>query len=71
MAAVSEIAEREDEDHSYVGRMLNLTLLEPEIVAAILDVTLPQSVKLHDLAINPPVSWKDQRARLTCSVPTS
>jgi hypothetical protein len=39
---VSEVdALREAVDDSYVSRMVNLTTLAPDIVAAILDETLP------------------------------
>jgi hypothetical protein len=63
-ASVCDLAAREAEDRSYVGRMLNLTLLAPDIVAAILDQTLPESARLLDLAINPPLLWQEQRLML-------
>lgn len=59
-ASMSEIARREGTDHSYVARHINLTLLAPDIVAAILDETLPDGVRLHALSINPPALWEDQ-----------
>ena len=37
---MKEIARREGVDDSYVSRMVNLTSLAPDIVAAILDETL-------------------------------
>ena len=43
------IALREGIDDSYVSRMVNLTTLAPDIVAAILDETLPEVVTLFDL----------------------
>lgn len=49
--------------HSYVARHINLTLLAPDIVAAILDETLPEGVQLLSLAVNPPMLWEDQRQR--------
>lgn len=60
-ASMSDIARREDTNFSYVARHINLTLLAPDIVAAILDETLPEGVQLMDLAINPPMLWQDQR----------
>jgi hypothetical protein len=45
-------------------RMLNLTTLAPDIVAAILDATLPQHVTVHELAISPPALWEEQRERI-------
>ena len=56
-----EIADREGVDNSYVSRMINLTCLAPDIVAAILDDTLPDHVTLFDLAVDPPRLWEAQR----------
>ena len=60
-ASMCDIAHREHTNHSYVARHINLTLLAPDIVAAILDETLPEGVQLRSLAINPPMLWEDQR----------
>ncbi len=60
VASMSEIARRESTDHSYVARHINLTLLAPDIVAAILNETLPDGVRLHALSINPPALWQEQ-----------
>ncbi len=48
----------------YVSRMVNLTTLAPDIVAAILDDALPNQVTLFDLAVDPPALWDEQRARV-------
>lgn len=58
-------AEREGMDRAYVSRMVNLTTLAPDIVAAILDETLPPEVTLFDLASGTPLLWDEQRARLS------
>ncbi len=50
---LTEIATLEGVDNSYVSRMVNLTSLAPDIVAAILDDTLPNYITLFDLA-DPP-----------------
>lgn len=63
-ASMSEIARREGTDHSYVARHINLTLLAPDIVAAILNEELPDGVRLHALSINPPTLWEMQRQSL-------
>jgi hypothetical protein len=42
----------------------DLTTLAPDIVAAILDETLPPHVTVHELAISPPVLWGEQRQRI-------
>jgi len=62
--SMKEIARREGVDDSYVSRMVNLTTLAPDIVAAILDETLPEEVTLFDLAAGTPVLWEDQRGRV-------
>jgi hypothetical protein len=64
VSSLREIAQRDGADHSYVAKHLNLTLLAPDIVAAILEDALPDGVRLSALLINPPVSWEDQRAAL-------
>lgn len=52
--SLREIARREGVDGSYVSRMVNLTTLAPDIVAAILYDALPSHVTLFDLAVDPP-----------------
>lgn len=64
VGSISETAQREKVDHSYVARMMNLTSLAPDIVAAILDESLPAETALLDLAFNPPVRWVEQRQLL-------
>jgi hypothetical protein len=63
-SSMSDIARREGGDHSYVARMLNLTTLAPDIIAAILDEAVPPEVRLVDLAISPPLLWSEQREQL-------
>ncbi|MCI0559121.1 MAG: hypothetical protein MN733_11545 [Nitrososphaera sp.] len=41
-------------DSNYVSQMVNLTALAPDIVAAILDESLPPGVKLFNIAVDPP-----------------
>jgi hypothetical protein len=55
--SLKAIALRERVDDSYVSRMVNLTTLAPDIVAAILDETLPPEVTLFDLASGTPLLW--------------
>lgn len=62
--SVREIAVREGVDSSYVSRMVNLTTLAPDIVAAILDDVLPNHITLFDIAVDPPVLWEEQRERI-------
>lgn len=60
--SLTEVAEREGMDRAYVSRMVNLTTLAPDIVAAILDETLPPEVTLFELASGTPLLWEEQRA---------
>ncbi|SFM16298.1 LacI family transcriptional regulator [Nitrosomonas communis] len=62
--SLREIAAREGIDNSYVSRMVNLTMLAPDIVAAILDDALPNHITLFDLAVDPPVLWEEQKERI-------
>ncbi len=55
--SLTENAKREGVDNSYVSRMVNLTTLAPDIVAAILDDTLPDTITLLELAADQPVLW--------------
>jgi len=59
--SLRELARREGVDSSYVSRMVNLTALAPDIVAAILDETMPPEVTLFDLAVDLPALWVEQR----------
>jgi hypothetical protein len=59
--SMNEIASRERIDDSYMSRMVHLTTLAPDIVAAILDETLPPEVTLFELAAGTPLLWKEQR----------
>ena len=62
--SLKEIAVREGIDNSYVSRMVNLTTLAPDIVAAILDDALPNHLTLFDLAVDPPALWEKQWGRV-------
>ena len=54
-------------DDSYVSRMVNLTALAPDIVAAILDETLSPEVTLFGLAAGTPLLWVDHWGKVTKS----
>jgi hypothetical protein len=59
--SVAEIAAAEKINASYVGRVLRLTLLSPEIVEAILDGRQPADLQLEDLLRPFPIGWREQR----------
>jgi hypothetical protein len=60
VSSMKEIARRDGIDDSYVSRMVNLTTLAPDIVAAILNETLPPEVTLFDLTAGTPLVWEEQ-----------
>jgi len=51
-------------DSGYVSRMVNLTTLAPDIVAVILDDTLPSDLTLFDFAVDPPALCEEQLLRV-------
>ncbi|MEI7843238.1 MAG: LacI family transcriptional regulator [Gallionellaceae bacterium] len=64
VSTLRELAIREGVDNSYITRMVNLTTLAPEIIAAILDDALPNNITLFELAVNLPVLWDEQFKRV-------
>jgi len=68
-ATIAEIAAAEKINESYVGRVLRLTLLAPDIVEAILCGRQSAETTLPALMRSFPVGWRDQRAEmLGCSI---
>lgn len=62
VATLNEIAQQHDCTQGYVGRVLKLSLLAPDIVAAILAGRQPRSMTLATLfARIMPLSWREQR----------
>jgi len=63
-ASISEMAAAERIDRGYLGRLLQLTLLAPDIVEAILDGRQPEGLGLPALLEPLSVAWPEQRAWL-------
>jgi len=63
-ATIAEIAAAEKINESYVGRVLRLTLLAPDIVEAILEGRHPPQVTLAVLMRPFAVEWREQRAKM-------
>lgn len=59
-ATIREIANSEQINESYVGRVLRLTLLAPDLVEAILGGRQPMSLQLDGLMRRFPVEWREQ-----------
>jgi hypothetical protein len=62
---IREIAVAEKINESYVGRVLRLTLLAPDIVEGILSGRQPAELQLDALLRRFPVDWRQQREQLT------
>jgi len=63
-ASLSELAAAEKIDRSYLGKMLRLTLLAPDIVEAILDGLQPKGLGLPELMETLSVEWSSQRRKV-------
>jgi len=62
-ATINEVAEQEGVTGPYVYRLLRLTCLAPDIVAAILDGRQPKGAALADLSREVPLNWSEQQAQ--------
>lgn len=60
-SSLKELTVREGIGNNCVSRMVNLTTLAPDIVAAIPDDVMPNHVTLIDLAVDPPALWDEPR----------
>ncbi len=59
--SINQIAEAEKIDRAYICRLLNLTLLAPEITQALLEGRQPRGLRLEDLTKAIPAGWAEQR----------
>ncbi|MBF0628727.1 MAG: hypothetical protein HQL91_10985 [Magnetococcales bacterium] len=60
---LSEIAAKEKIGETYAGRILELSLLSPEIVEAILDGRQPVGLSLREFAKGIPLAWEEQKVK--------
>jgi 1-acyl-sn-glycerol-3-phosphate acyltransferase len=60
-SSIREIAQAEKINESYVGRVLRLTLLAPDIVEAVLNGRQAAGLQLDGLMKRFSVEWNDQR----------
>jgi hypothetical protein len=61
-ASITEMAAAERLERGYLGSLLRLTLLAPDIVSAILDGRQPDGVTMPRLLEPFPTYWAEQRA---------
>jgi len=59
--SINELADAVGVDRGYVGRLLNLTLLAPDLVEMILDGREPSGLSLRQLNRIMPLQWDEQR----------
>jgi hypothetical protein len=64
-ASISEVAAAEKIERGYLGSLLRLTLLAPDIVEAILDGRQAEGMTLPGLMGLLPLEWEGQRAALS------
>jgi hypothetical protein len=67
--SITEIAEAEKINRSFVSRLLNLTLLAPDIQEAILEGRQPKGLQLEELMGAMPAEWGEQRRLFGDRVP--
>ncbi len=60
-SGLEDLAAANGVDRTYVGRILRLTSLAPEIVEAILEGNEPEGMSLAKLRAELPMVWRDQR----------
>jgi hypothetical protein len=60
-ATIREIANAEKINETYIGRVLGLTLLAPDIVETILNGRQATSLQVANLLRRFPAGWRDQR----------
>ena len=63
VTSMNGIAKRENVRISYVGRMLDLTLLAPDIIKTILNGRQPKGLSLREFRGGVPLEWGDQRRK--------
>ena len=61
--SIKELANKEGVDNSYVSRILNLNVLAPDIIEAILDENISEGVTLFTLGADTPMVWEEQREK--------
>lgn len=64
-SSIRELAKAEGVDRNYVGWLLNLTLLAPEVVEAVLDGRASQTLGLNELLERSEAAWALQRVSLS------
>jgi len=64
--SIRAIADRDGHTERYVGRMIRLAFLSPELVNMILAGGQPEDLTIETLWKEPPLEWADQRTSFGC-----
>lgn len=67
VTSLKGIAALEQVDDRYVSRMVKLTTLAPQIVAAVFDTDLIDNITINKIAAAPSVLWNEQELSLKSS----
>ena len=62
-ASIEEVARAEKINSTYVGRVLRLTLLAPEVIETTLEGLQPAAMNMGGLLMRLPNVWAEQLAR--------
>jgi len=57
---MNDLADAAGTDRAYIRRLLNLTLLSPDLVRAILDGNEPDGMSISQLMGGVPARWEEQ-----------
>ena len=63
-ATLEDLARAKGVNATYVSQILQLTLLAPYLVEAILDGRQPAGLQLDDLLVGFPLEWEGQRSAM-------
>ena len=69
--SITDLAEQEGVTDAYVCRLLPLTCLAPDLIAAILDGRQSKGLRLAEMLGNGPLAWDEQRGAWSKSEATS
>jgi len=68
--SMRDLARQEGKSHSYILKIIRLTLLSPDIVEAILNGKQPKTLELEDLLTFLPAHWPEQRSKFGFEEPS-
>jgi hypothetical protein len=64
MASIQDIAAREKISDQYVGRMIRLAFLAPEVLEALLVKRRPPAISINEMVEVARLPWEEQMGRI-------